>query len=44
LDEIGGGAVIVAILFILIGGGTGMLLLKAYDQFQENRKRPARER
>ena len=44
LGEIGGGAVIVAMLFILIGGGTGMLLLKAYDQLQENRKRPARER
>ena len=44
LGNIGGGAIVAVILFILVGGGTGMLLLKAYDQFQENRKRRARER
>lgn len=44
LGDIGSGAIVAVILFILVGGGTIMLLLKAYDQFQENRKRRARER
>lgn len=44
LGEIAGGMIIVIVLLILVGGGTGMLFLKAYDQFQENRKRRARER
>lgn len=44
LGEIAGGMIIVIVLLILVGGGIGMLFLKAYDQFQENRKRRARER
>lgn len=44
LGDIGSGAIVAVILFVLVGGGTLMLLLKAYDQFQENRKRRARER
>ena len=44
LGEIAGGMIVVIVLLILVGGGTGMLFLKAYDQFQENRKRRAQER
>lgn len=44
LGNIGSGMIMTVILFILLGVGTAMLLFKAYDQFQENRKRRARER
>ena len=44
LGDIGGGAIIVIILFILAGGGTAMLLINAYDKFQEIRRRRAQER
>ena len=44
LGDIGGGAIIAVILFILVGGGTGMLLFDAYDKFQEIRRRRAEER
>ena len=44
LGDIGSGAIVAIIVLILSGGGTVMLLFKAYDQFQENRKRRAEER
>ena len=44
LGDIGSGAIVAIIVLILSGGGAGMLLFKAYDQFQENRKRRAEER
>ena len=44
LGDIGGGTVIATILLIMIGGGTGVLLFKAYDQYQENKQRRAQER
>ncbi len=44
LGEIGGGVVIVVVLSILVGGGIGMLFLRAYDKYQENKQRRERER
>ncbi len=44
LGDIGSGAIIAIIVFILAGGGAGMLLFDAYDRFQEIRKRRAEER
>ncbi len=43
LGEIGGGTIILVILLILVGGGIIVLFIKAWDKYQENRARRARE-
>ena len=44
LGGIGGGSIVAVILLIRVGGGTWVLFIRAYDNYQENKQRRERER